>query len=153
MRAAASIFVFLLSAPWSLNAQEADTLAASAVYSVKELPVVKPAEEVYLPDAPAAPLQVADVLGVTPDRHMQLVAANDAGYIPAMQALNADKDEILRALVLFDDLMGKAHQRTPDGVFIHDLRFLMHVAPSIQQKNPAENGKIAYTVAGAERPV
>ena len=83
MRAAASIFVFLLSAPWSLNAQEADTLAASAVYSVKELPVVKPAEEVYLPDAPAAPLQVADVL-----RRFTGVQVKDYGGAGGLKTVN-----------------------------------------------------------------
>ena len=43
---------------------------------------------------PASILQVAEILCVTPDRHMQLVAANDAGYIPAMQVINASKEEI-----------------------------------------------------------
>lgn len=44
---------------------------------------------------PAAILQVAGLLGIVPDRHLQLVAANDAGYIPAMQALGATEAEIL----------------------------------------------------------
>lgn len=43
---------------------------------------------------PASILQVADILGVNPDRYMQLVAANDAGYIPAMQALGGSNEEI-----------------------------------------------------------
>ena len=43
---------------------------------------------------PAAIMQVAEILGIKPDRHIQLVAANDAGYIPAMRALNASKEEI-----------------------------------------------------------
>lgn len=43
---------------------------------------------------PAAILQVAEILGITPDRHLKLVAANDAGYIPAMQALGATDNEI-----------------------------------------------------------
>lgn len=43
---------------------------------------------------PASILQVAEILGVTPDKHMQLIAANDAGYIPAMQVLNASEEEI-----------------------------------------------------------
>lgn len=43
---------------------------------------------------PASILQVAKILGVTPDRYIQLVAANDAGYIPAMHALKASKKEI-----------------------------------------------------------
>ena len=42
----------------------------------------------------ASVLQVAEILDVTPDRHIQLVAANDAGYIPAMQALGATDEEI-----------------------------------------------------------
>lgn len=45
-------------------------------------------------DRPAVILQVAQLLGVEPNRHLQLVAANDAGYIPAMQALNASEEEI-----------------------------------------------------------
>ena len=43
---------------------------------------------------PAAILQVAEMLGKEPDRHMRLVAANDSGYIPAMQALSATDEEI-----------------------------------------------------------
>lgn len=43
---------------------------------------------------PAAILQVAEILGIMPDRHLQLVAANDVGYIPAMEALGATKTEI-----------------------------------------------------------
>ena len=43
---------------------------------------------------PAAILQVAQLLEVVPNRYLQLVAANDAGYIPAMQALNASEEEI-----------------------------------------------------------
>ena len=43
---------------------------------------------------PAAILQVTELLGIKPDRYLQLVAANDAGYIPAMEALGATKTEI-----------------------------------------------------------
>ena len=43
---------------------------------------------------PATILQVAEIIGVNPDRHMLLVAANDSGYIPAMKALNASNAEI-----------------------------------------------------------
>ena len=43
---------------------------------------------------PAAILQVAELLGITPDRNIRLVAANDAGYIPAMEAMGATKTEI-----------------------------------------------------------
>ena len=45
-------------------------------------------------DRPASVLQVACLLGVAPDRYLQLVAANDAGYIPAMQEMGASKEEI-----------------------------------------------------------
>jgi hypothetical protein len=43
---------------------------------------------------PATILQVADIIGIMPDRYIQLVAANDAGYIPAMKTLNASDSEI-----------------------------------------------------------
>ena len=45
-------------------------------------------------ERPATILQVAEIIGITPDRHIQLVAANDAGYIPAMKTLNANDSEI-----------------------------------------------------------
>lgn len=80
---------------------------------------------------PASILQVAEILGITPDRHMQLVAANDAGYIPAMLALNASKEEIddIRKLdraaqgVTEEDerlaeLSLSEHLTTLDGLFI-----------------------------------
>jgi len=40
--------------------------------------------------------QVAEILGVELDRHQQLVAANDRGYIPAMEAMGATTEEVLR---------------------------------------------------------
>jgi len=43
---------------------------------------------------PASILQVCELLGVKPTREMQLVAANDSGYIPAMLAKGATKEEI-----------------------------------------------------------
>jgi len=43
---------------------------------------------------PASILQVAAMLSIDPDRRMLLVAANDSGYIPAMEALGATPDEI-----------------------------------------------------------
>lgn len=42
----------------------------------------------------ASILQVAEVLGVVPGRDQFLVAANDAGYIPGMQAIGATAEEI-----------------------------------------------------------
>lgn len=43
---------------------------------------------------PASILQVCELLGVEPTRKMQLIAANDSGYIPAMLAMGATKEEI-----------------------------------------------------------
>ena len=47
-----------------------------------------------LSDRPAAILQVAAMLGVEPNRRLLLVAANDSGYIPAMQAIGATEEEM-----------------------------------------------------------
>ena len=44
-------------------------------------------------DKPSSLEQVAEVLGVKLTRYQQLVAANDKGYIPAMKALGASKEE------------------------------------------------------------
>lgn len=43
---------------------------------------------------PASILQVCDLLDIKPSRYVQLVAANDAGYIPAMEKMGATPDEI-----------------------------------------------------------
>jgi hypothetical protein len=43
---------------------------------------------------PASILQVAALLGVEPDERMRIVAANDAGYIPALKALGLLDEEI-----------------------------------------------------------
>lgn len=43
---------------------------------------------------PASILQVCETLGIQPTRQMQLIAANDSGYIPAMKAMGATQDEI-----------------------------------------------------------
>ena len=72
-----------LSAPWSLQAQEADTLAAASVWSVQVYPVVKPAESVYLPGAKAAPAQVADVL-----RRFTGVQVKDYGGVGGLKTVN-----------------------------------------------------------------
>ena len=45
---------------------------------------------------PSALEQVAMVIGTTLNRYQQLVAANDRGYIPAMQSLSATREEIAR---------------------------------------------------------
>lgn len=45
-------------------------------------------------EMPSSLEQVATVLGISLNRYQQLVAANDKGYIPAMKALSATRDEI-----------------------------------------------------------
>ncbi len=45
---------------------------------------------------PSSLEQVATLLHIPMDRHLQLVAANDSGYIPALQAMGATSDEIRR---------------------------------------------------------
>ena len=80
--AALSALALLLLCP-DASAQEADTLAASAVYSVKRLPVVRPSEEVFLPDAVAAPSQVADVL-----RRFTGVQVKDYGGVGGLKTVN-----------------------------------------------------------------
>lgn len=45
-------------------------------------------------NSPAAILQVAKLLNIEPDSRMRLVAANDSGHIPALEAMNATDEEI-----------------------------------------------------------
>ncbi|MBR5599143.1 MAG: hypothetical protein IKW39_03785 [Alphaproteobacteria bacterium] len=45
---------------------------------------------------PASVLQVADLLGLEKTRDMELIGANDSGYIPAMIKLGASDEEIAR---------------------------------------------------------
>ncbi|MBR5905750.1 MAG: TonB-dependent receptor [Bacteroidales bacterium] len=77
----ALLFILLTSYP--VAAQQIDTLTASAVYSVKQRPVVKPAEEVRLQDAVAAPMQVADVL-----RRFTGVQVKDYGGVGGLKTVN-----------------------------------------------------------------
>ena len=78
-----------------------------ACYSADEIYGIELREDIPVPknycridhhndynDHPASVLQVAEVLGIASDWHIQLVAANDAGYIPAMQAMGASDKEI-----------------------------------------------------------
>ena len=84
MRRAVVIGLFLIfSAPWCLQAQEADTLTAASVYSVQVFPVVRPSEEVYLPQTAAAPAQVADVL-----RRFTGVQVKDYGGVGGLKTVN-----------------------------------------------------------------
>ena len=77
------LLLLSLSAPLCLLAQEADTLSAAAVFSVKARPVVRPVEEVYLPAQAAAPTQVADVL-----RHFTGVQVKDYGGVGGLKTVN-----------------------------------------------------------------
>lgn len=52
-------------------------------------------------EKPASILQVCKLLGVKATRKMQLIAANDSGYIPAMLAMGASKEEV--AMVRYQD--------------------------------------------------
>ena len=65
------------------QAQQADTLTASAVYSVKQLPVVRPVEEVQLQDAVVVPMQVAEVL-----RRFTGVQVKDYGGVGGLKTVN-----------------------------------------------------------------
>ena len=73
----------LLSVSWCLTAQETDTLSAAAVYGVKSRPVVRAAEEVYLPLKVAAPRQVAAVL-----QHFTGVQVKDYGGAGGLKTVN-----------------------------------------------------------------
>lgn len=44
--------------------------------------------------SPATILQVAQLIGLKPTRHLLLVAANDSGYIPAMLEMGASDEEV-----------------------------------------------------------
>ena len=73
----------LLSVSGPLPAGQTDTLAAAVVSSVQLLPVVKPAEEVSLPDWKAAPAQMADIL-----RRFTGVQVKDYGGVGGLKTVN-----------------------------------------------------------------
>ncbi len=80
----ASILAALLLAPVLAGARErADTLSAVHVVADKVWPVVKPAEEVFLPAVKAAPVQVADVL-----RRFTGVQVKDYGGAGGLKTVN-----------------------------------------------------------------
>ena len=72
-----------LSVSWPMLGQEADTLVAAQVFSVKALPVIRPSEEVSLPSLSAAPSQVADVL-----RRFTGVQVKDYGGAGGLKTVN-----------------------------------------------------------------
>ena len=73
----------LLSASWGVKAQEADTLSAATVFSVKVRPVVPAAEQVYLPLQSATPQQMAAVL-----QHFTGVQVKDYGGAGGLKTVN-----------------------------------------------------------------
>ena len=75
--------ILLLSASWIAKAQEADTLDAAAVYSVKSIPVVRATEEINLANIVSRPAQIADVL-----RHFNGVQVKDYGGVGGLKTVN-----------------------------------------------------------------
>lgn len=75
--------LFFVSAPLCIHAQEADTLKAAQISSVKSLPVVRPVESVRLSSQVTAPNQVADVL-----RHFTGVQVKDYGGVGGLKTVN-----------------------------------------------------------------
>ena len=73
----------ILSVPWTLKAQDADTLAAASVWSVQVLPVVRPVEQADLSAVIAPPSQVADVL-----RRFTGVQVKDYGGVGGLKTVN-----------------------------------------------------------------
>lgn len=70
------------------------------IYGI-ELAGKRPAENCILidhhnenADKPASILQVCEIIGIRPSRHQQLVATNDAGYIPGLRTAGASEEEI-----------------------------------------------------------
>ena len=75
--------LFSVSASWATFAQEADTLAAAEVFSVKAYPVVSATEDVRLSQAVAVPTQVADII-----RKFTGVQVKDYGGIGGLKTIN-----------------------------------------------------------------
>jgi len=76
-------FFITVSASWSVSAQEADTLAAAEVFSVKAYPVVKASEEVHLSQAVAVPTQMADIIS-----KFTGVQVKDYGGVGGLKTIN-----------------------------------------------------------------
>ena len=77
------IAFYFVSAPLCIHAQEADTLKAAHISSVKSLPVVRPVESVRLSSQVAVPTQVADIL-----RHFTGVQVKDYGGVGGLKTVN-----------------------------------------------------------------
>lgn len=83
MHKAAVIAVLLLAVSATLQAQEADTLAAAHILAARELPVILASEEVKLSEAVAVPQAVADVL-----RRFTGVQVKDYGGVGGLKTVN-----------------------------------------------------------------
>ncbi|MGC8866147.1 MAG: hypothetical protein ACP5O2_10565 [Bacteroidales bacterium] len=70
-------------------------------------------------EKPSALEQVAALVGHSLTRYEQLVAANDKGYIPAMQALGASKEEILRI---------RRKDRAAQGISLKEEKIILNPA-------------------------
>lgn len=77
------IALLFVSAPLCIHAQEADTLKAVIITSVKSLPVVRPVESVHLSSQASPPTQVADIL-----RHFTGVQIKDYGGVGGLKTIN-----------------------------------------------------------------
>ena len=77
------IILFSLIIPAGAGAQEADTLASAAIYSVKLRPITRPSEEISLAKQADAPSQVADVL-----RRFTGIQIKDYGGIGGLKTIN-----------------------------------------------------------------
>ena len=83
MRLKGGILLLLLSAPWHVQAQEADSLEAARVFSVQQLPVTRVAEQVSVASLVAPPAQVAEVL-----RRFTGVQVKDYGGAGGLKTVN-----------------------------------------------------------------
>ena len=76
------------------------------------------------------------------DRQLHTVDARNVPGQPARQRhaarVDADQAQVVRAVVLFEDLMRDAHERAVDGGRIHDLclAFELHSDASVHRKTP-----------------
>ena len=100
--------------PWGVSVSDFSEEIAAAVSAGKTPVLVEMVEDQPVPegaiivdhhndraDRPAALLQVLDLLGLEPSRRQQLIAANDAAYIPGMEMLGASDQEV-REIRAFD---------------------------------------------------
>ena len=98
---------------WGAAASAYQEEIAQAVSEGKTPVLVELARDIELPQGsieidhhgdrssePASLLQVLSLLGLEPSRQQSLIAANDAGFIPAMLALGATQEEVSEVRLL-----------------------------------------------------